>query len=522
MTYLFGSFELNSDKVELRRNRVPVALEPQVYALILLLVENRDRVVSRDEVIQKVWDGRIVSDSAVASRVKSARRALGDDGRSQRFIHTVHGTGFRFVADVELEGDDTIELRAVSDKSEVRETLKVPANAKPSIAVLPFRLVGVAGPYEAIADALPHELIAELSRLRWLFVIARASSFRFRSADPDVRLIGQALNVRYCLCGVVEIAGDAMTIAVELADTHDSSVVWSDRYSANVSDVFEIRSQIAANVVAALEVQIPLNEARLARLIGTENLDAWAAYHLGLQQMFHFTKDDNASAIALFERAIDQDHNFARAYAGLSFTHFQNSFLRYTSDPETEAAKSRHFAERSVALDPLDPFANFTMGRVFWLEGNLDSSLPWLERATTLNPNYAQGVYAQAWTDTVSERGAQGQVNVDLAMALSPLDPLYYAMLATRALSHLVRGEDAEAAQWADRAARTPGAHVLIAMIAVVAHALNGDEEKAATWAINVRDRGASVSQIDFFRSFPFPEGPVRQRMAKAFGRQGF
>lgn len=518
MIYAFGDFELDAEKVELRGQGNPVALEPQVYALLLLLVENADRMVSKDEIIAKVWGGRIVSDSAVASRIKSARRALGDDGEAQRFIRTVHGAGFRFVA-------ETVRRQASAQPRIITASAVEPVHAadhvKPSVAVLPFRLVGVAGPYAPIADALPHDLIAELSRLRWLFVIARGSSFRFRATDPDICAIGQALSVRYCLSGVIEIVQNALTVTVELADTRDGGIVWGDRYAAVVDDVFDIRTRIVASVVAALEIQIPLNEARLARLRGTENLDAWSAYHLGLQQMFHFNRDDNANAIALFERAIAQDRNFARAYAGLSFTHFQNSFLRYTPDPARDAVAARRYAEQSIALDSLDPFANFTMGRVFWLEGNLDGSLSWLERATTLSPNYAQGVYARAWADTVSCRGEAGQANADLAMALSPLDPLHYAMMATRALSHLVRGEDSEAAHWAERAARAPGAHVLIAMIAVAAHALNGEGEKASAWTANVRARNPSVTQADFFRSFPFPEGATRRRMAEAFGRQG-
>jgi DNA-binding winged helix-turn-helix (wHTH) protein len=517
MIYRFGSFELDAGKVELRKDDTQVAVEPQVFALLRLLVENRDRMVSRDEIIEKVWEGRIVSDSALASRIKSARRALDDDGRAQRFIRTVHGAGFRFVADVAIGTSEPLVLPA----QQLSQTPVAPASTKPSIAVLPFRLVGIAGPYAPIAEALPHDLIAELSHVRWLFVIARGSSFRFRSGDADLRMIGRVLGVRYCLSGTVEIVGNVLTVTVELASTGDGGVIWAERFVATISDVFDIRVRIATSIVAALEVQIPLNEARLARLRSTENLDAWAAYHLGLQQMYYFTKTSNMAAIAHFGRAIAQDANFARAYAGLSFAHFQNSFLHYTDDPQAAAVEARRFAEQGVVLDPLDPFVNFTMGRVFWLEGDLDGSLSWLERATTLRPNYAQGVYARAWTDTVSGRGALGQENADLAMALSPLDPLYYAMLATRALSHLVRGEYAEAAQWAERAARSPGAHVMIALIAVACHALNGDAEKAKAWADNARSRPVSATQVDFFRAFPFPEGPVRRQMAEAFARQG-
>jgi TolB-like protein len=508
MMYSFDAFELDRAKFELRRSGVVVPVEPQVFALLLLLAENHERLVSRDEIIEKVWDGRIVSDSALDSRIKSARRALGDDGKTQRLIRTVHGQGFRFVGEVNV-GATTRGTSAVTDAT------------KPSIAVLPFRLVGTASPYATIADALPDELIAELARLRWLFVIARGSSFRFRSETPDLAAVGTVLGVRYCLSGVVEIASAKLAVTVQLVDTRDGGVVWGDRFESPVDDVHATRVTILARVVAALELQIPLNEARTARLVAPESLDAWSAYHLGLQHMFRFHRSDNAVAGGLFERAVAEDPRFARAHAGLSFVHFQNAFLRYTPDLPNEIQRARRCAERSVELDPLDPFANLTMGRSFWLEGDLDTSLAWLERAITISPSYAQGIYARAWTHALSGRGATGKEDADMAMALSPLDPLHYAMAATRALSHLACGEETEAADWAERAARSPGAHVLIAVIAVAAHALNGDRERAAAWAANARQRNRAITAADFFRSFPFADPRVRERLAKALAAFG-
>jgi len=511
MIYLFDEFELDRSKVELRRHGEPVPVEPQVFALLLLLAENRERLVSRDEIIEKVWDGRIVSDSALDSRIKSARRALGDDGKAQRCIRTIHGQGFRFMAEV-------TEAAAMGGAGSTADPprLAQEGDAKPSIAVLPFRLIGSTGPYSTIADALADELIAELSRLRWLFVIARGSSFRFRSAAPDLVAVGVLLGVRYCLSGSVEITGSALAVTVQLVDTRGTRVIWGDRFVSNIADVHDTRGMIVARLVAALELQIPLHEARAARLMTSENLDAWSAYHLGLHHMFRFNRNDNAVAGRLFERAVAEDPGFARAHAGLSFVHFQNAFLRYTQEVPEAVILARRCAERSVALDELDPFANLTMGRCFWLEGDPDAGFAWLERSITISPSYAQGIYARAWTHALSGRGTAGKADADLAMALSPLDPLHYAMAATRALSHIVCGEDADAAAWAERAARAPGAHVLIAVIAVAAHALDGNHERAAAWAANVRERNPAITEADFFRSFPFADPQVRQRIAKA------
>ena len=517
MIYRFGTFELDTAKVELRAGDEVCAVEPQVFALFALLVENRERLVSKDEIIEKVWDGRVVSEAAVASRIKSARKALGDDGKSQRCIKTIHRQGFRFVADVKIARAE------VADQGGGKPAVQAAdPTSRPSIAVLPFRLIGIAESYGAIADALPHELITELSRLRWLFVTARGSSFRLRGPDVDIGEVGRLLGVRYCLCGTVEIAGARLAVTVELIDTRDGGVVWAERFARSIDDVHQIREEIRSQILAALEVQIPLHEAARARLTVTENLDAWSSYHLGLQHMYRFNRTDNAAATAPFQQAVTRDPCFARAHAGLSFVHFQAAFMHYSDDRVGEIALARRFAVRGLELDPIDPFVNFTMGRSFWLEGDLESSLAWLERATSISPNYAQGIYARAWTESLAGRGLDGRKHVDLAMRLSPLDPLYYAMLGTRAFTHMVMGEDAEAAEWAERAARSPGAHVLIALIAVAAHALGGDAVRAASWAANVRSRNPALSRSDFFRAFPMKCEATRLRVSEALARVGF
>jgi TolB-like protein len=505
MIYRFAHFELDLDAAELRAAGQVVGLEPQVFALLALLAANAERLVSKEEIVEKVWDGRIVSEAAVTSRVKSARQALGDDGRSQRFIRTLHGQGYRFVAETRV----------------VRAAPPASAAARPSLAVLPFRFVGDAARWAALASALPDELITDLARLQWLFITARGSSFRLRADPAEFGEIGRLLGVRYCLSGTVEVSGKRLVVLVELVDTADGGVVWADRFSGRVDDVHAIREQIRAQVLVALEIRIPLHEAALARLAPVENLDAWSAFHLGLQHIYRFNRVDNAAAAGLFERALALDPCLARAHAGLSFVHFQTAFMHYTDDVAKAAAVARRSSERAVELDPLDPFVNFTMGRTYWLDGDLETSLSWLERATRLSPNYAPGIYARGWAEALAGQALQGREHVDTAMRLSPLDPLYYAMQATRAFTHLALGEDAEAALWAERGARSPGAHVLIAMIAAAAHALHGDAQAASFWASNVRERNAALTRDDFVHAFPMKSDAMRTRVLAALAGLG-
>jgi len=383
--------------------------------------------------------------------------------------------------------------------------------------VLPFRLIGDEGLHSALTTALPDELITELSRLRWLLVSARGSSFRLNAADTDVRDVGRLLQVRYCLSGTVEVAGPRLVVTVQLADTSNGEVVWAERFAGRLDDVHSIRDDIRSRVLVELDIQIPMHEAAAARAVAS--LDAWSAYHLGLQHMYRFNRVDNVAARELFQRAVTLDPHFARAHAGLSFTHFQTAFMHFSDDRQGEIEQARRHAERGLTLDPLDPFVNFTMGRTFWLQGDLQQGLGWLERSVTLCPNYAHGIYARAWSEALGGQPLEGKRDANLAMRLSPLDPLHYAMLATRALSHIASEEDTQAASWAERAARSPGAHVLIGMIATAAHALNGDPARATAWAANVRERNPAVNREDFARAFPMHFADMRRRVLDALAR---
>lgn len=509
MQYHFGDFVLDPGKFELRRNGVMLPAEPQVLSMLLMLVENGERLVSKHELVESIWDGRAVSDSAISSRVKTARQLLGDDGSAQRFIRTVHGKGYRFVGEVQARV--AAEARHPPDEREA---------GRPSIAVLPFNNAHGAE-VSVISDGLPHELIVELSRLRWITVIARGSAFRFRGSKLDLGQVRAILGVRYCLTGNVDVVGERIGVAVELVDTCSDAIVWAEHFEGSLHDLHEIRETIVARVIGSLEIQIPLHEAERARLFAPEDMDAWSSYHLGLQHMLRFNKADNLLALSHFERAACLEPGFARAYAGLSFTRFQNAFLNYADAPAVEAALARRAAEKAIELDELDPFANLTMGRAHWLNHQVESSIPWLERATRLSPNYAHAIYSQAWAKMVLGEAADGQRNAKEAMRLSPIDPLKYAMVATDALAELMLDRQESAAALADQAAREPRAHVLIAVIAAACQKLAGNSGRAAYWAADVKSRAPQLTQSDFFRSFPFTDPALRNRLSAGLSQIG-
>ena len=373
-----------------------------------------------------------------------------------------------------------------------------------------------------LADAIPYEIIQALSRLRWLAVIARGSSFRFRKPDPDLELVATALGARYVLSGIIEANVSGLAVTLELSDASTNEVIWGDRLGAPLDAIDDLRNRIVARLVTALDVYIPLNEARSAQMAAIETLDAWTIYHRGLQHLYRFTTTDNQRAKGLFERAVMLDPHFARAHAGLSFTSFLEAFLHLGPHLKEATRAARHHAERGLELDSLDPFANFTMGRSHWLTDDLDAAAEWLARATTLNPNYAQGFYSSAMTSMLTGNLAATEVGLDTALQLSPLDPLLYGMHGVRSQMYIQSGDYAAAARWGDRAAATPGAHYLIAMIAMVANGLAGRHDTAARWRQTVRQRKPDASAAHYFASFPTRDIVSRSLIADELCRHGF
>ncbi|NNE79819.1 MAG: transcriptional regulator, partial [Silicimonas sp.] len=343
--YAFGIFSLDDARRELVADGDVVHMQPQVFDLLLLFVANADRVISRDEIIEKVWNNRIVSDDAVSSRIRDLRRALNESSGQPKFISTIRGRGFRFEAEVTLraearapEQSDQVPPESVSETSD---------DNRPSIAVLPFQRNGDQDGFVAIEEAIPRELIAALASLRWIKVVSHGSAFQFRGTHVDMTEVRRILKVRYCMTGIVELIGRNITIDCEISDTRTAEVVWAMRKTADVDDIQSLRAEISANIILVAELEIPQHESTRLAFLETNNLDAWSAMHLGFRHMSRFNRADNAIAEKMLTHAIEQDPTLARGHSGLAFVRFQKAFMRYSPDGPAEARKARAHAEQS-------------------------------------------------------------------------------------------------------------------------------------------------------------------------------
>lgn len=381
------------------------------------------------------------------------------------------------------------------------------ASRRASIAVMPF--TDRTQDRGAFASGLVHDVITRLARLRSLFVIAQGTVFALHERRVDPESAARTLNVDYIVTGSVQIEGPNITVAVELAETRTARIVWSDVFSRRLDDVFLAFEEIGNRIVASIASEVETTERNRAILKPPTSLNAWEAYHRGLWHMYRFNKADNEQARLFFEMAVRLDPTFARAYAGLSFTHWQNAFQGWAAR-ELETDLAFDAAGKGLMADDRDPAAHWAMGRALWLRNQHDQSASELETAVDLSPNFAAGHYALAFVR--SQAGdARAAINAsDHSRHLSPFDPLLFAMLGARAMA-LVRLEEFDsAADWGARAAARPNAHPHVVAIGAFSQALAGRMESAQLSAAAIRKVAPQYSIDDFLRAFRFDEAGTK------------
>jgi adenylate cyclase len=392
--YSLDGMTLDTGTRELRRGPDLLSIEPKVFDLLVHLIANRGRVVSKDDLIATVWDGRIISESALTTAINAARVALGDSGDEQRLIRTFPRKGFRFVGAV----GEASAPRAHSDAQTPVLTLP----DKPSVAVLPFANTSGDAEQEYFADGVTDDIITELSRFSELFVIARNSSFQYKGKAADVRRVGRELGVRYVLEGSIRRAGERVRISTQLINAATAAHLWAERYDRQIADVFTIQADVARTIAPLLVAHV--NQAEVERT-ATRPPSTWEAYDHFIRasdELLTFLSTLNKQGLYtsrdLFQRALSIDPNYARAHAGLASTHTQAWLHNLDGDYANPAALDRaaECALRAVQLDPLLPTAWCTQAYVAMWKRQHEQALAGFEHAIALNPNYCDWRYAIA------------------------------------------------------------------------------------------------------------------------------
>lgn len=403
------------------------AIEPQVFDLLVYLIENRERVVTRDELLENLWKGRIVSESALNGRLKQARKVVGDDGKQQNIIKTIHRRGYQFVSPVsEVNENNGI---AAQTRSNISKSDRASANV-PSIAVLPFQNMSGEPEQEHFADGMSEEIITALSRVPGLIVIARNSTFVYKDRAVDVRHVGRDLLVNHLLEGSIRKMGDRLRITAQLVDTQSGDHLWAERYDRKLEDIFSVQDEISHNIVVELHSKLVAGENSRLIAKGTNNVEAWELVMRAVPLTEVHIRDDAMVAKELLDRAIKLDNNYAAAWSTLGWIYWEEATWGWSSEPEASLQMAIEAAQKSLTLDEYHADGYSLLGFIFMEQGNTEEALSYCEKAVKLAPGNAESMALFACVLMDMGRIKEGSRNIRMALRLCPYPPPWYLIIS--------------------------------------------------------------------------------------------
>jgi adenylate cyclase len=509
----FQSFVLDLDRLSLYGPSGRLDLRPKSFEVLRYLAEHGSRLVTKDELIKAVWPGVAVTDESLTRCISDVRQVLGDE--SQSIIKTIQRRGYRFDAPT-VAGNGTAEpARAATELLQARRrTAQPPADARPSIAVLPFTNMSGDPEQEYFSDGITEDIITDLSKISGLFVVARNMTFVYKGTPVKIQQVSQDLNVKFVLEGSVRKVGSRVRVTAQLVEGSGEGHLWADRYDRDLTDIFAIQDEIAHAIVDQLRVKLLTEERQAIARVPTESLDAYGYYLRGQQFLHRHAKSYYPLAKRMFAKAVELDPLYARAYAGIadcdSFL-----FLHYNADVSldgilatsaraleldaslAEAHASRGLAlslrerydeamaqfEQAIALDSNLFEAHYFCARAFFAQGKLEQAATHFERAAKIKPDDYQallvvpGVYRSLGREQEMKIAArEGVARAERALALHPENsrPAYLGALGLVVLGQMDRAKD-----WAERALAIDPEDGLAKYNIACFYSLQGDPDRA-------------------------------------------
>lgn len=519
MHYIFDDYELDTANFELRHNGLPQALEPQVFNLLEYLVKNNERIVSKSELMERLWAGKIISESTLSSCVKAARKAIGDGGQTQRYISTINRRGFRFIGNIkdiqssdslsELKKDNLVLQSALASSEEQGTACLFPIrNLAPDkrivVAVLPFTFIG-SELIQFFAETLFEDINIRLARTPGFLVISRNTGAYYKALDASITQIAQELGAQYLVDGAVRSLGDNLNLSVKLVETETGRVLWGVRKNVPVEKLDEQQEEITISITSAIEPEINRVEFASLRKRRQVDLAAWELYRQGhaVLGLKGWSEESFSECADLLRQAIAKDPELAFAHAYLALTLAIGHLVGLVNHDgwHEEALEA---AEKAIALDGQDPDVLGYAGCAFSDMGDHFRGIKLLERSVELDPSNAQG-WAALGAAQLQVGNETGFANMYHGIRISPRDNRIGAWGALLARGLLSYGRVEEAIEVAENACAFDDKIFLPRIVLGVALA-TADKPQVALLAIEDARRIRPNLSVDDIKRFVRPD----------------
>jgi TolB-like protein len=496
MNFYIDDYQIRTDSHELLYKNTPKKIEPRVFKLLTFMLENPCRVLSRDELVNAVWKARVISDSAISTTINAARCAIGDTGSKQKYIKTVSGSGYRFIAKFSCQ-ENTVQ------KTQSKHTLTIPTTPfvehkqpsleplefpdKPSIAVMNFVDRGASEKGTLFARGITIEINASLARLYHLFVIARASSAHVSKMQLLPKEIGQCLGVRYLVYGNLEYLPQRVRLTMSVINAQENTEIWSEHFDRPLDDIFQVQDEITRSIIIAVDFALEQAEIERALLVSPNNLSAWENYHRGLWHMYQPTNKNTVLAKQFFQKSLALDPQFSRAYAGLSCIYTSHILLNTTPEKDkTNIIQAFDYAQRSIDCNKREDTGYFALARALWLSKEDKQAIEACEQGLHFNANNAQCYDLKGIVSAYTGQHTQALQCFNSARQLSPFDPIKFATQTALAISLVHQKKYNEAIDLILSAVNNPRAYFITYAVAAACFQLTNRPRQAQQYVAKV------------------------------------
>jgi TolB-like protein len=495
MIFRFGSYALDSERRELSRSGRRVALERQVFDILLYLLENRHRVVTREDVLRAVWRGRVVSESTLSSRITAVRQAIGDSGARQRLIRTVTRGGYRFVGAV-TASRPSAHLASGSD-------IRTPISDKPSVLIVPFVNLSGEGEQDRFLAGLADELTTALIRFRQFAVVPR--SIVPSSQGADAARVAAEWGIQYVLHGSFRREGGHIRISAQLTDASAQTLLWADRYDCRSKATFELQDRITARLISAIVPQLEAHEHERLKAEPIGEPDAYALTLAGVRSLRQWTKPGIDRALRLFRQAIAADREFAPAYAMSSYCYVQQQSYGWLADNACNRAEGVALARAAADLGADNALTLTRAAHAISVLGDdIDGGAVLVDRALKLNPLLDDAWYVSGWTMLIAGKPKLAGERLLRARELCAHDHLNFKIDAASAYALFFIGRYDDAAYSATTALRARPNYLTACRIAAASDVLAGRTEQGRRFIAKMRAADPKLRLSDLPELLPF------------------